>query len=472
MPLPPKTRALMESRLGDDFGDVRIHADGVAARSAAAVSADAYTIGRDIVVGEGKYAPGTHAGDRLLAHELTHVVQQRGGPESLQRQPSGSAGSEPWLPKPERPGGDCAAVAGDPYALQPKSLTAALAAKRSDPEDWFRGLEPQRRGALTAVYNRLCRFGLWEHVLAVEDVRAGEPPVRALGTTFDVPGATPSVQFSSRGADALIDSLMRSSRFCRATGTGASQHPGQTTFREVSSSDSLHVSVGPGDRFDAHIDRNSPVTEPGALCSNAPTPEALRHIGREVVPPWVRRHTGIAGVELFPEQLPRPGVLPEDTGSQALTPLIVGLTRRGPREAEQKPPKTAEEPSTLDTKIAAQISEAVSEQVAPDALASSKARLGRDPGDRADSYADPGEVALSLARRLDSAGRRGIGTVELVLGRQYEAVPDSDVAEIAAEIGRIAHIVRALLPAQAGRVPALRVFFGARGARVQTLKLD
>jgi hypothetical protein len=469
-PLPSKTRALMESRFGDDFGDVRIHTDALAARSAAALSAHAYTIGRDVVIGGGMYAPGTRAGDRLLAHELTHVVQQRGEPESLQRKPSGTA-SEAWQPRPEPAGGDCAAISGDAYELQPRGLTTVLAETRPDPERWFRRLEPERRGALTAVYNRLCRFGLWEHVLAVVDVIAGEPPLEILGAAFDVPGATPSVRFTSRGADALFDSLMRNPRFCRATGAGASQHPGQATFREVSSSDSLHVSIGPGDSFDAHIDRNSPVSQPGPVCSNAPTPEALRHIGRELIPPLVRGLHGPAGVEVFPEQLAKPGVLPEDTGP----PLIVGVTARGPRRAEEKaPPKAAEaeEPATLDPKVAEQIAKAVAAQVGPDALASAKARSGQDSGDPVGSYADPGEVALSLARHLDWAQRQGIGAVELVLGPQYAKVPDSDVAAIAAEIGRIARIVRALLPGQAARVSALRVFFGARGERVRNLKLE
>ena len=75
--LDPATRAFMEARLGHDFGDVRIHADGRAAASARAVSAHAYAVGRDVVFGDGLYAPSTTAGRSALAHELTHVVQQR-----------------------------------------------------------------------------------------------------------------------------------------------------------------------------------------------------------------------------------------------------------------------------------------------------------------------------------------------------------------------------------------------------------
>ncbi len=78
-PLDAKTRTFMEPRLGFDLGHVRIHTDRKAVESARAVSALAYTVGRDIVFGAGQYAPETAQGQRLLAHELAHVVQQEGG---------------------------------------------------------------------------------------------------------------------------------------------------------------------------------------------------------------------------------------------------------------------------------------------------------------------------------------------------------------------------------------------------------
>jgi len=78
----------MEPRFGHDFSQVRVHADGEAANAARAVQARAYTIGRDIVFGDRQYQPTTRDGKRLLAHELTHVVQQRYGAPRIQRQPS------------------------------------------------------------------------------------------------------------------------------------------------------------------------------------------------------------------------------------------------------------------------------------------------------------------------------------------------------------------------------------------------
>jgi hypothetical protein len=75
-PLDAATRAFMEPRFGRDFTNVRVHTDARAAASARAVSATAYSVGRDIVFGTGQYAPGTRRGLELLGHELTHCVQQ------------------------------------------------------------------------------------------------------------------------------------------------------------------------------------------------------------------------------------------------------------------------------------------------------------------------------------------------------------------------------------------------------------
>jgi uncharacterized protein DUF4157 len=76
-PLPESTRAFFEPRFGHDFSQVRIHTDTQAAESARDVDALAYTVGNHVVFGAGQYAPRTGEGRRLLAHELTHVIQQR-----------------------------------------------------------------------------------------------------------------------------------------------------------------------------------------------------------------------------------------------------------------------------------------------------------------------------------------------------------------------------------------------------------
>jgi len=76
-PLDLSTRNFMEPRFGQDFSNVRLHTDARAAESARAMKAEAYTVGRNVVFGAGRHAPETAEGKRLLAHELTHTIQQR-----------------------------------------------------------------------------------------------------------------------------------------------------------------------------------------------------------------------------------------------------------------------------------------------------------------------------------------------------------------------------------------------------------
>ena len=84
-------RTYYESRFGYDFSSVRIHTDARAAQTAQALGARAYTLGADVVLGAGEYAPDTESGGQLLAHELTHVVQQ-GASTPLSPTTSGSTG--------------------------------------------------------------------------------------------------------------------------------------------------------------------------------------------------------------------------------------------------------------------------------------------------------------------------------------------------------------------------------------------
>jgi uncharacterized protein DUF4157 len=92
--LPREVRSHFEQRLGHDFSQVRVHADGEAAAAARAMQARAYTIGPDIVFGSGQYAPGTEEGSRLLAHELVHVVQQNIGSSTLEASTVPGGGAE------------------------------------------------------------------------------------------------------------------------------------------------------------------------------------------------------------------------------------------------------------------------------------------------------------------------------------------------------------------------------------------
>ena len=82
-PRSKSERTYFEPRFGQDFSQVRLHTDTRAAESERAVNTRAYTVGRDVLFGAGQYAPGTSEGRRLMAHELTHTIQQCGAKQKF-----------------------------------------------------------------------------------------------------------------------------------------------------------------------------------------------------------------------------------------------------------------------------------------------------------------------------------------------------------------------------------------------------
>jgi len=97
-PLPGSTRSFFEERFGGDFSDVRVHTGPEADAAARSIDAEAFTVGTDIAFASGNYRPSTAAGTELLAHELTHVVQQGTDRTGAHRQETGGDSGEYDLP--------------------------------------------------------------------------------------------------------------------------------------------------------------------------------------------------------------------------------------------------------------------------------------------------------------------------------------------------------------------------------------
>ena len=149
-PLDSDTRSDMEARLGHDFGDVRVHTDGEAGASAKSVQAQAYTVGNHVVFGEGSYQPGSDSGKRTLAHELTHVVQQRSGPVDGTPADGGIQLSHPsdrFEQEAERSADVAMASTSEvaPASAGPPAATSGTAQRCAD--DTVQGLFVQREGA-------------------------------------------------------------------------------------------------------------------------------------------------------------------------------------------------------------------------------------------------------------------------------------------------------------------------------------
>jgi hypothetical protein len=379
---------------------------------------------------------------------------------------------------------NCSAISVYRFDKQPADLQRVIARSFKDPAGWFWKLDPESRIALTSIFNRMCRYGMWHHVRLVLKIGAGEEPVMIADRVFQVPGRTPSVYFMSLGGDELIKALMATGRFCMARGVGASRHPGQTTLREISGSDSLHISIGPGDRFDAHIDKYSPVPEHtgSSFCSNRPTVAALTHIGHELVPEWFRKKTGIPGVQVFPEPIPPFSRTEPSPRQEADSPPIVGVTWHGTR-TRTKPRVPREASPLLSVAVVTRINRAIKEQVSPDALVPSHVRvrrakarwaaetagpneeaalrMARDAAEQeAGNYPDAQEFALDLAERMEQARRSRVAWVKINLP-QYGSGDFSSRRTITGEIRQIALILRNYLPDRAKGVRTIVVIFGS-----------
>lgn len=116
-PLDANTRDYMEPRFGHDFSQVRIHTDARASTAARSINALAFTVGNDIAFAPGQYQPGSASGRELLAHELTHTIQQSGGVQRVQRDEAPDASAAP------APGADSSAAPAAPGQPTIEELT-------------------------------------------------------------------------------------------------------------------------------------------------------------------------------------------------------------------------------------------------------------------------------------------------------------------------------------------------------------
>lgn len=194
-PLSTELRAYFEPRFGQDFSQVRIHADGAASNAARSVEARAYTYGSHIVFGAGEYAPATAQGKRLLAHELTHVIQQGGGGTVTQSRAAAAqsqaekdgTGGSPVRHDRSRENSDLPPVYSiqqGPPAAQRKPLS------RSDPPT------PEYAGGgsgmtVTRAYGQGNSFGNANFTPASPDLRSGPAVFRSACT----PAVCPPVEF-------------------------------------------------------------------------------------------------------------------------------------------------------------------------------------------------------------------------------------------------------------------------------------
>ncbi len=186
-PLDPDARAFMEPRFGHDFSKVRVHSDAKAAESARAVNALAYTVGQHVVVGSQGVSSQTVAGRSLLAHELTHTIQQRSQNYSLPRELSVSSSSD--SAESEAYAEAARIVGGIGHGASPLAPTYSLALQRLPfgitLPSGLRWLTPTEEAMATSVYGGSLNFS---HILLTDAVGGGGRPF-----TLYVPSPIPFV---------------------------------------------------------------------------------------------------------------------------------------------------------------------------------------------------------------------------------------------------------------------------------------
>ena len=191
-PLDAAARTFLEERMGYDFGAVRVHTDLAAAHSARRLQARAYTVGSDVYFNDNEYHPGTTAGRKLLAHELTHVVQQTAGrgPAAAARKPK--AAKKPAKKKPQKQ--NVCSAGGCPQGKQKKVTRDDCATSEpADPKNFITQLNVSLSGQTVEV--------IWSNAPA--ETWPCSPNPSATPTKDDVVGVKCSINHTNKKRDGM-----------------------------------------------------------------------------------------------------------------------------------------------------------------------------------------------------------------------------------------------------------------------------
>jgi hypothetical protein len=275
-PLPDDVRDFMEPRFGADFSGVRLHSDSQSAQLNRALSAQAFTHGQDIFLGEGKDNLTSEDGKRLLAHELTHVVQQGG---ILQRQPEKSADHlslTNWNSLPKEAQGVLEYSFLTRHEDKSKNISEWIWRNHPTAAQCFEmNLSSAHKSAFINVYKALSERGYWLWVERVSEI---------------YPGKVQGIYFMPDDREGLVSILNASSKTCHDKWPGGGMLSlSPTKWREVAPAGTpgLHFTVPSSGLCNAHIDRISPVEfrQDDGRC-NYDIPIGIKHWWKEEKHIW------------------------------------------------------------------------------------------------------------------------------------------------------------------------------------------
>jgi hypothetical protein len=451
-PLDAATRSYMEPRFGYDFSGVQVHTDGKAAESARSVNALAYTIGHDIVFGAGQYTPQSGEGQRLLAHELTHVVQQNGA-SSLQTSRIGPTNDRYEL-EAERTAQQVAE--GKSAALLP-SNSVPLVQRQLGPGN--SGV-PNVGGitkSLTenAVSRSDCEAALADFLRQAQQAQGGRslqvtPAIRTVLqklANLDDPGYTGSGGDPQRGFRlSRLDSWL--AKGFPSSDPAEFAHQFASILPDPCSAEALRI-LGKAPKTDPTPGKLERVGDLIKKSAPAEKSEDQKKLDEQ------RQPTSTERFEQFEEDQRRRSGNPE----KKIGPIPLDITRairifgglsdtlKGPKQPKPQPVELPPEVY----KAAAQLDK----------------NLLTPPGGNPNDSADVQELAIGLARELDSSYRQGQNQAVLDLGNMYANVKDRE--RVFSGISQIAEKMRQALPHHAPGVRSVNVVIGGQVVRLLPL---
>ncbi len=328
-----------------------------------------------------------------------------------------------------------------------EKLEDGLKAKLSHP--LWGGLKKQQRWTLIETYRRMSAHGLWDQVKRVIGEKdQPEPHVAFGGFEFQVAGNSGGIVFEAVSGDGLVNKLKGTSHFGEDGSVIGALHKGQRSMREWGESTSLHISVGPGNKFDAHIDKVSPTSKPVGGKTRIDPVKGKGHHTTEVWPEKIRDKTGIPGVIVE-------GTIDENKEGWHGGELKVGvkIELRGP--VEKKKVDIAGTKPKSSNPVAKDVMEKIAKRVQR-----TKNYFPISIGTAPDDVPLPEAVAAELAAEMMEAVRQGKTLIQLNVPYYLDHQVDQPAAlTMMREIGTI---VRSELGPPAASVKGLTVTFGSK----------
>ena len=391
-------------------------------------------------------------------------------PLSMRREEEAPAGPAPqahppkdadtFEAKPSMPG---ATVKGSPGVQHTDGRLSANAQHSQLPSDlkskidkkvWDK-LPPGQRSTLIASYQSFKRAGVWDEVRTVTgEKEKREAPVGCCGGQTHVHGNSGGIQYELKNRKVFTEKLMVDNpQFGLDGGFMGAMHPGQASIREAGPPTSLHVSIGPGDKMDAHIDQVNPVDMPKDHQTQMNVLRGIEHWSKEVLPEMIRKTTGIPGLVIAPELIHGNR---ENGGAEGK--ITANLVFNG---WEKVKPRVEKEPMEGSENVPPKVLENLAKNPAITGM-----QFPRPKGVTKDEAPDPKALAAAIAAKVQAAVENGDSRITIDIP-SYAGQKGYQTAA-SADVGRIARHVLAELKAQGvdvSGISAVTVTYGKRNAK-------